>query len=50
MEVPDNVTAASFALTVSATGLVTTMTTVLMSPEEMDEVAKKSPTYRGPGQ
>jgi uncharacterized protein with GYD domain len=49
-DVPDNVSAASVALTVSASGLVRNNTIVLITPEEMDEVAKKSPTYRGPGQ
>jgi uncharacterized protein with GYD domain len=49
-DVPDNVSAASIALTISATGLIRTKTVVLITPEEMDQVAKKSPTYRGPGQ
>ncbi|MFZ0929208.1 MAG: GYD domain-containing protein [Syntrophobacteraceae bacterium] len=50
VDAPDNVSAASASLTANASGLVTVKTTVLMTPEEMDEVAKKSPTYRGPGQ
>ena len=48
--VPDNVSAASVSLTINATGLLKINTFVLMTPEEMDQVAKKSPTYRGPGQ
>lgn len=47
---PDNVTAAAVALTVSASGAVVTKTTVLLTPEEVDGVAKKSPNYRAPGQ
>ncbi|MGA2937240.1 MAG: GYD domain-containing protein [Syntrophobacteraceae bacterium] len=50
MDVPDNVTLASIALTVRSSGLVTVKTTVLMTPEEMDEAVKKSPVYRAPGQ
>ncbi|HYA40373.1 MAG TPA: GYD domain-containing protein [Syntrophobacteraceae bacterium] len=49
-DVPDNVSAASVSLTVSASGLVRNNTIPLMTPEEMDETAKKFPTYRGPGQ
>jgi uncharacterized protein with GYD domain len=49
-DVPDNVSAASISLTTNATGLVRVNTAVLITPEEMDQVVKKSPTYRGPGQ
>jgi len=49
-DMPDNVSMASCSLTASATGLVTVKTTVLMTPEEVDQAAKKSPSYRGPGQ
>lgn len=49
-DIPDNVSAASVSLTVSASGFVRNNTAVLLTPEEMDQVAKKSPTYRGPGQ
>lgn len=48
-EVPDNVTAAAIALTVGATGAVSIKTTVLMTPEEVDQATKKSPVYRAPG-
>jgi uncharacterized protein with GYD domain len=47
---PDNVSASAAALAMRATGLVSIKATVLMTPEEMDEVAKKAPAYRGPGQ
>jgi uncharacterized protein with GYD domain len=49
-EFPDNVTAAAVSMTVSASGLVGTRITVLLTPEEIDEAAKKSVSYRGPGQ
>jgi uncharacterized protein with GYD domain len=48
-ELPDNVSAAAGTLTSSASGLVTTKTTVLLTPEEIDQAAKKSVTYRPPG-
>ena len=49
-DAPDNASAASISLTVNASGFVKNNTLVLMTPEEMDQVAKKSPKYRGPGQ
>ena len=49
-EVPDNASMAALALTVSASGAVTVKTTVLLTPEEVDEAVKKTPSYRPPGQ
>lgn len=49
VDVPDNVTAAAVALTVAASGAVNLKTTVLMTPEELDQATKKSPAYRAPG-
>ena len=49
-ELPDNASMAALALTVSTSGAVTVKTTVLMTPEELDEAAKKTPSYRPPGQ
>lgn len=46
---PDNVSAASVSLTVSASGAVTTETVPLLTPEEIDEAVKKSPAYSPPG-
>jgi hypothetical protein len=43
------VTAAAVALTVAASGMVKLKTTVLMTPEEVDQATKKSPAYRAPG-
>lgn len=48
-DLPDNTSMAALALTVSASGAVTVKTTVLITPEEVDEVMKKSPSYRPPG-
>ncbi len=48
--VPDNVTAAALSLTVNAAGAVTAKVIVLLTPEEIDAAAKKTPNYRPPGQ
>ena len=50
IEFPDNTSAAALALTIIASGAVTVKTTVLMTPEEVDEATKKTPSYRPPGQ
>ena len=49
VDMPDNVSAAAVALTVAASGAVSLKTTVLMTPAEVDQAAKKSPAYRAPG-
>jgi len=49
-EVPDQVSMAALALTISASGAVATRTTVLMTAEEVDAATKKTPSYRAPGQ
>jgi len=49
-DVPDNVSAAALSLTVNATGAATTKVTVLLTAEEMDAAAKKTPSYRAPGE
>ncbi len=49
-EFPDNASVAAAALTAAAAGAVTIKTTVLLTPEEIDEAGKKSPVYRPPGQ
>ena len=48
-DMPDNVSAAAAALTVSAGGGATTKTISLITPEEMDAAAKMQATYRPPG-
>ncbi len=49
-DLPDNVTATAVSLAINSTGLVTGETTVLMTPEEVDEAVKKNASYRPPGQ
>lgn len=49
-EVPDAASAASIALNVAASGGARIRTTVLMTPEEVDQAARKKPQYRPPGQ
>lgn len=46
---PDHAAVTAFALTVTSTGAVTCKTTVLLTPEEIDEAAKKTPNYSPPG-
>jgi uncharacterized protein with GYD domain len=48
-DMPDAVSAAALALKLNASGRVQVTTTVLMTPEEVDEAAKKSIDYRPPG-
>lgn len=49
-DIPDNVTAAMFSMGISATGTVKAKTTVLLTPEEVDEAARKTMKFRGAGQ
>ena len=49
-ELPDNASMAALGLTLGASGAVTSKTTVLMTPKEVDAAVKKKPTYRPPGQ
>ena len=46
----DNVSTAAASMIVGAAGGARVKVTVLLTPEEMDEAAKKSGTYRAPGQ
>ena len=48
-DLPDAASAAAIALTVSASGGASVQTTVLMTPEEVDGAARKSPLYSAPG-
>jgi len=50
MEAPDNVTTAAVSLAVGASGAARVKTTVLLTPEEMDQATKKTVSYRPPGQ
>jgi uncharacterized protein with GYD domain len=49
VELPDGVSALALSLTVSASGSVAFKTTPLITPEEIDQAAKKKVTYRPPG-
>ena len=49
IDAPDNVAAASSSMAVSAAGTSHVKTVVLITPEEMDEVAKRRSEYRPPG-
>jgi len=49
VDLPSNVDNAAVSLTVAATGAVRVKTVVLLTPEEIDEAAKRSVEYRPPG-
>ncbi len=48
-DLPDNAAAAAMSLTVVASGTITCKTAVLLTPEEVDATAKKTPMYSRPG-
>ena len=48
-DLPSNADMAAFAMTIGATGAVSINTTVLLSPEEVDEATNKVVEYRAPG-
>lgn len=48
-DLPDNVGAAAIGLAVGASGMATTRTTVLLTPEEIDRAAATSVNYAPPG-
>ena len=50
VDAPDNASVAALSFAANATGTVKVKTTVLLTPEEVDEAAKKAPDYRPPGQ
>ena len=49
VELPDNVAAAALGLAVSATGLASVKTTVLLTPTEIDDASKRQVAYTPPG-
>jgi uncharacterized protein with GYD domain len=49
VELPDNVAAAALGLAVAASGLTGVTTTVLLTPGEIDEAAKRQVSYTPPG-
>lgn len=48
-DLPDNQSAAAVALTTNAAGGAVVRTVVLLTPEEVDEAARRSLEYRPPG-
>ena len=49
VDLPDAVSAAAASLTIGASGAVAGRVTVLLTPEEIDQAAKKSTKYTPPG-
>ena len=49
-DMPDNVSMSALALVINASGAVAIKTTVLLTPEEIDQATKKTVAYRPPGQ
>ena len=49
VELPDNVAAAALGLAVASTGLASVKTTVLLTPAEIDDAAKRQVAYTPPG-
>lgn len=48
-DVPDNVSVAAMSLVTAAGGAARSRTTVLLTPEEIDEAASRPMNYRAPG-
>jgi uncharacterized protein with GYD domain len=48
-DLPDNASMSALALSINASGAVTTKTVVLLTPEEVDAAMKKTTSYRAPG-
>jgi len=48
-DVPDHITAAALGMAASASGLVRTKTTALLTVAEADEALSKTVSYRAPG-
>ena len=49
-DLPDPESMTAVALLVAASGAIQIKTTVLITPEEVDEAVKKTPYYRPPGE
>ena len=48
-DLPDNVSSVAFSMMVNASGLINAKTTVLLTPEEIDQATKKTVDWRPPG-
>ena len=49
LDAPDNLSVAAASLAIAASGGAAISTTVLLTPAEVDEAAKKTVAYRAPG-
>ena len=49
-DMPDNISGVAFSMMVNASGAINAKTTVLLTPEEIDQATKKTVEYRPPGQ
>jgi uncharacterized protein with GYD domain len=49
IDAPDNASVAAASMAINASGAVQTKTVVLLTPEEVDQAAKKTTTYQPPG-
>lgn len=49
IDAPDNASVAAASLAINASGAVQAQTIALLTPEEMDQAAKKTVTYTPPG-
>ena len=48
-DMPDNASSVAFSMMVNASGVINAKTTVLLTPEEIDQATKKTVDYRPPG-
>jgi len=48
-DLPDNVSSTALSLIINSAGTATVKTTVLITPQEVDQATKKSVDYRPPG-
>ena len=49
VDLPDHASAAAASLAIAGTGALTGKMTVLLTPEDIDQAARKSPSYTAPG-
>lgn len=49
-DMPDHASCAAISLALAASGAISAKTTVLLTPEEMDQATRKTPNYKPPGQ
>lgn len=49
VDLPDNASAAAASLAIAGTGALNGKMTVLLTPEDIDQAARKSPSYTPPG-